>query len=63
MLKFNCFKKYEVQPHKTLKHHFNNCRCGEMADAQDSKSVAFPESILGRAEMAEWQTHKTQNLA
>ena len=39
------------------------CRCDEMADAQDSKSVAFTDTTLGYAEMAEWQTHKTQNLA
>lgn len=39
------------------------CRCGGMADARDSKSVAFTDTTLGYAEMAEWQTHKTQNLA
>ena len=38
-------------------------RSGGMADAQDSKSVAFTDTTLGYAEMAEWQTHKTQNLA
>ncbi len=34
-----------------------------MADAQDSKSGACYQIKIKYAEMAEWQTHKTQNLA
>ena len=34
-----------------------------MVDGADSKSNAFTKNKLGYAGMAEWQTHKTQNLA